>query len=337
VTQGVVGSLWALPAARRERIRQAAVVGWIGGMAPDLDVLIRSQTDTLLAIEYHRHFTHSLLFIPLGGLLVSLVLWPLFRKRLDFGLLYLFATLGYASHALLDACTSYGTYLLWPLSETRFAWNFVSVIDPLFSVPLLLLWAVHVWRRNRWALGLAWFWGAAYMSFAAVQNHRAESALAAWAEDEQLRVERLVAKPGFANILLWRGLVDDGERFHLVAIRALPGSETRFWPGGAVDRFARPALPDDARLVRDLDRFEHFSSRWLFRYPSYDEDGQWFVGDFRYAIDPGAQRPLWGVLFDPSRPQTRARYTTPRTVTEEDRSAFFHRLRGEDPPILSNP
>ncbi|MEN1727986.1 MAG: metal-dependent hydrolase, partial [Pseudomonadota bacterium] len=210
VTQGVVGSLWALPAAKREQIRQAALVGWIGGMAPDLDVLIRSSTDTLLFIEYHRHFTHSLFFIPLGALLVSLVLWPVFRKRLSFGLLYLFALLGYSSHALLDAATSYGTYLLWPLSETRFAWNFVSVIDPIFTVPLLLLWVIHVWRGQRWALGLAWFWGVVYMALAAVQNVRAESALSAWAEQQALTVERLVAKPAFANIILWRGLVDDG-------------------------------------------------------------------------------------------------------------------------------
>jgi len=336
VTQGVVGSLWALPAARREQIRQAALVGWIGGMAPDLDVLIRSSTDTLLAIEYHRHFSHSLFFIPLGGLVVSLVLWAVFRKRLSFGSLYLFATLGYASHALLDACTSYGTYLFWPLSETRFAWNFVSVIDPLFSIPLLVLFAIHLWRRKPWALVTAWLWGVVYLGLAWVQNTRAEAALATWAQDQELVIERLVAKPAFANIILWRGLVDDGDRFHLVAIRNLPGSRPQFWPGGAVSRFQRPELPADAQLSKDLSRFQHFSSDWLFRYRPYETDGNWFVGDLRYAIDPADQRPLWGVQFDPSRPESRARYTTPRTVTDDNRSAFFDRLLGRDPSIRNN-
>jgi inner membrane protein len=331
VTQGVVGSLWALPAARREQLRQAALVGWIGGMAPDLDVLIRSSTDTLLAIEYHRHFTHSLFFIPLGGLVVALVLWPLFRRRQSFARLTLFASLGYASHGLLDTCTSYGTYLLWPLSETRFAWNIVSVIDPLFSLPLLVLLAVHLWRRNRWALALAWAWGGIYLALAAYQNARAEAALAGWARSQDLAVERLVAKPAFANIILWRGLVDDGEQFHLVAIRTLPGGDARFWPGGSVPRYQPPALPAGAQLSRDLERFRHFSSDWLFRYRAYEADGERFVGDFRYAIDPASQRPLWGVAFDPQRPESRARYTTPRTVTDQDRSAFFARLRGRDP------
>ncbi|AKS42853.1 metal-dependent hydrolase [Wenzhouxiangella marina] len=330
MTQGVVGSLWALPAARRERLRLAAAVGWIGGMAPDLDVLIRSSTDTLLSIEYHRHFTHSLFFIPIGGLIVALVLWPLLRKRVDFGLLYLWATLGYASHGLLDACTSYGTYLLWPLAETRFAWNWISVIDPLFSGPLAVLLALFLWRRRRWALIAAWVWGLAYLGLGGLQNHRAEERLQVWADQQGLRVERLVAKPAFANLVLWRGLVDDGERYHLAALRMLPGEGERIWEGGSVRRFERPRLDADSRLERDLDRFEHFSSRWLFRYPDYDRDGRWFVGDFRYAIDPASQRPLWGIELDPDDPESRARYTTPRRVTESERTAFFQRLLGEE-------
>lgn len=330
ITQGLFGSLWALPAARRERLRQAALVGWIGGMAPDLDVLIRSSSDTLLAIEYHRHFTHSLWFIPIGGLFVALVLWPVMRKRVRFGPLYLWATLGYASHGLLDACTSYGTQLLWPLSDTRFAFNWVSVIDPLFSLPLALFVGLYVWRRRRTALVMAWGWALVYLALGAVQNQRAEAALAAWASDQGLSVERLVAKPAFANLLVWRGLIDDGQRFHLVAVRSLPGASTLLWPSGSVAAW-RPPPGQAGQLAHDLARFEHFSSRWLFRYPDYDEQAREFIGDFRYAIDPGSQRPLWGVLIDPGNAGSRARYTTPRRVTEDERAAFFSRLRGRDP------
>ena len=47
----------------------AALVGAVAGMTADLDVLIRSSADPLLNLEYHRHFSHSLLFVPLGALL----------------------------------------------------------------------------------------------------------------------------------------------------------------------------------------------------------------------------------------------------------------------------
>jgi len=326
VTQGVFGSLWALPAARREQMRLAAVSGWLAGMAPDLDVLIRSREDTLLYIEYHRHFTHSLTFIPVGALVVALVLWPVLRKRVTFGPLYLWCFLGYASHGLLDACTSYGTYLFWPFSDYRVAWNWISVIDPLYTLPLLALLAWAFWRRRRWAVAVAWAWMLIYMAFGALQNHRAEQVLVHWAERQDIAIERTVAKPAFANLVLWRALVDDGEHFHLVAIRNAPGSETRLWSGGSVESFDPDPFDPDSRLGDDLRRFEHFSSNWLFRYPDYDADGEWFVGDFRYAIDPASQRPLWGVMFDADEPDGHARYTTPRRVVEQERTAFLDRL-----------
>ncbi len=331
VTQGVFGSLWALPAARREQMRSAAVAGWLGGMAPDLDVLIRSSEDTLLAIEYHRHFTHSLTFIPIGSLAVALALWPFFRKRFSFGLLYLWCFLGYASHGLLDACTSYGTYLFWPFSDTRVAFNWISVVDPLYTVPLLILLGVGVWRKRHWAIAVAWGWMLVYMGLGAIQNQRAEQVLEEWADDQDIAVERAVAKPAFANLVLWRAMVDDGEQFHLIAIRNLPGSRNRVWSGGSVPRFDRQDFDPDSRLGHDLERFDHFSSEWLFRFPAYDSEDEWFVGDFRYAIDPASQRPLWGITFDPNDPDAPARYTTPRRVLEEEREAFFDRLLGREP------
>ena len=99
----------------------ALFIGALAGMAPDLDVFIHSATDPLLFLEFHRQFTHSLVFIPFGALLCSLVFYPLMHLRwiqnkwpaakLSFSQTYLFSFLGYATHGLLDACTSYGTQL----------------------------------------------------------------------------------------------------------------------------------------------------------------------------------------------------------------------------------
>jgi len=327
-TQGIVGSLWAQPGARRPRKRQAAVAGGLAGMAPDLDTLIRSSEDTLLHIEYHRHFTHALAFIPVGALIVAMALWPFLRHRAPFGLLYTWCILGYASHGLLDACTSYGVYLFWPLSDQRVTWNWISVIDPLFTAPLLLLLGVAVWRRSSAAavVGLAWM--ISYMALAALQHYRAESVLHDWAQQENIVIERSVAKPSFANLVLWRGVVDDGERFHLLAIRNLPGSEIRVWPGGAVEPFDPGRFAVDTRLGRDVRRFDHFSSGWSFRYSPYDRGESWFIGDFRYAIDPASQRPLWGIRFDPGAPDHRATYATPRRVTNDERAGYLARLLG---------
>ena len=108
----------------------ALVIGALAGMAPDLDVLIRSTENPILFLEFHRQFTHSLIFIPFGALICALVFYSVlssgwFKKqwptaRLSFIQVYLFSFLGYATHGLLDACTSYGTQLFWPFSTERF-------------------------------------------------------------------------------------------------------------------------------------------------------------------------------------------------------------------------
>ncbi|MDT8437736.1 MAG: metal-dependent hydrolase [Wenzhouxiangellaceae bacterium] len=111
VTQALASGLFAQAGVARSRVRPAAVIGAVAGMAPDLDVLIRSPSDSLLAIEYHRHFTHAFSFVPVIALAVSLLLWPLVRRwRPDIGYaqVYLWALLGALSHGLLDALTSYG-------------------------------------------------------------------------------------------------------------------------------------------------------------------------------------------------------------------------------------
>lgn len=94
--------------ARQQDVRLAAGIGFFAGIAADMDILIQSENDPLLNIEFHRHFTHSLFFVPLGALLVALVLWPFFRKYLPFLRLYLFTFFG-----ILPEWCSGCIYQLW--------------------------------------------------------------------------------------------------------------------------------------------------------------------------------------------------------------------------------
>ena len=66
LTQGLVGGVLAQSLARKNERKIATLVGVVAGLLADADILIRSSSDPLLNIEYHRHFTHSLVFIPVG-------------------------------------------------------------------------------------------------------------------------------------------------------------------------------------------------------------------------------------------------------------------------------
>jgi len=169
LTQGALGAALPQALSNNKKLWLIGLLGFLSGMAPDLDIFIRSQEDPLLFLEYHRQFTHSLIFIPFGGLICATILYWLIGKRnqLTFGETWVYCTLGYATHGLLDACTSYGTLLLWPFSNERLTWNNISIIDPLFTIPILGLivataktskfssTAIHVGRREAMIAGVS--------------------------------------------------------------------------------------------------------------------------------------------------------------------------------------
>ena len=84
ISQGTVGAVFAQTISSKKNIAKITVIGCLAGMAPDLDVFIQSREDPILFLEYHRQFTHSLIFIPFGSLLLSLVIFPFFKKSISF-------------------------------------------------------------------------------------------------------------------------------------------------------------------------------------------------------------------------------------------------------------
>lgn len=298
VTQGVLGaSASQLVATRREKL-VAAILGGLSGMAADLDVLIRSPNDPLFALEYHRHFTHALVFIPIGALICAVV-YRLIAKRfvkntsLSFTRTYLFCFAGYATHALLDACTTYGTQLLWPFSNMRVAWNSVSVIDPLFTLPLLVITWVAVVKRSN---GVAWLgacYALSYLSLGLVQNHRAEILAGNLAMSRGHQASNLGVKPSFGNILVWKSVYEFQGRYYVDAIRV--GIAGKIYQGESIAKLDRsvhfPWLEVDSQQAKDVERFRWFSNQHLGVDPTNPNR----IIDVRYSAVPNRIDPLWGI------------------------------------------
>src|SRR5690606_27089503 len=110
ISQGALGAAATLSIWGKNARLSPAVVGWLGAlsaMAPDLDILIRSANDSFLAVEYHRHFTHSLVFVPIGAA-IALLPWLARRDiRSNLRLAYWVSLIGYLTHAPLDCTTTY--------------------------------------------------------------------------------------------------------------------------------------------------------------------------------------------------------------------------------------
>lgn len=299
VTQGTLGAALPQSVAHPHKIGLAMLCGIAGGMAPDLDVVIRSATDPLLFLEYHRQFTHSLIFIPFGAALVALVLWGVVGKwrDWDFREIYLFAGLGYATHALLDACTSYGTLLFWPFSDQRFAWNNVSIIDPLLTVPLIALVLTSRLSHRRWPAVLGMFWAIGYLSIGVVARDAAQEVGQQIAESRGHTPTVIEAKPSFANLLLWKTIYRQDEHYYVDAVRL--GAEPVVYQGAVVAALDLnrdfPWLDQNSLQARDIERFRWFSMGYIAADPDFENR----IMDIRYSLLPNEIRPLWSIQLNP--------------------------------------
>ncbi len=326
LSQGLLGAGLAQSCARRSTLVAATLAGLVGGVLADVDILIRSEHDPLLNLAFHRDLTHWLVFIPLGGLIAALLAWPLLRRRLRFKQLYLFATLGYATHALLDACTSYGTHLLEPFSEARIAWNVVSVIDPVVTLLLLAGVGLALWRHSPWPARAGILLMLCYFGLGWVQRERAAEQVERLAAARGHVIERLEVKPTLGNILLWRTLYRSGDEYHVAAVRI--GRESRVYPGGSLPALdpteAVPELDRDSLLYRDILRFARFSDGLLVAHPDYPQ----VIGDLRYSMLPDSLAPLWGIEVDPAQPRRHAPLRHFRSTDPALRQRFVDLLRG---------
>ena len=144
VTQTVLGA--SIGAAMRPRLGTGAVVlGGICGAVPDLDMVMLLAGPWAM-LEYHRAATHSLLVLTAAAPAFAWLGYR-FTARKDFLGWTCLAWLALVTHTLLDWCTSYGTLLWWPLTQRRYAIDSVSVIDPLYTLPLLAATIYALWPR----------------------------------------------------------------------------------------------------------------------------------------------------------------------------------------------
>ncbi|HUJ71307.1 MAG TPA: metal-dependent hydrolase [Verrucomicrobiae bacterium] len=177
---------------------------------PDVDVLLGFfGNETLL--RWHRSFTHSALLLPFWALLVAGAFAAVSNGK-SIRLLYAAAAAAIASHLVLDWLTNYGTELLWPLMDTRFALDWVFIVDVyVWAILGVGLIACIVTQRATVARATLVVVGAFFVfcgSSRAVALHRARESAPPLA--------RVDAFPQPMDPLRWTILRDDGATIHWI-------------------------------------------------------------------------------------------------------------------------
>ena len=317
LTQGVIGAALPQSIGNKKSLGIIGILGFLSGLAPDLDVFIRSESDPILFLEFHRQFTHSLIFIPFGGLICALVLHFLISKRfkIRFKDTWIYSTLGYATHGLLDACTSYGTLLFWPFSQTRIAWNNISIIDPLFTLPLLILIVIAGLKQKRIFAVIAILWAVFYLSLGVYQKNEAIKVSKTIAKSRGHDASRINVKPSIGNILLWKSIYETQDKFYIDAVRL--GWSPKIFNGESIDKIniqsAFPWLMLESQQAKDIKRFNWFSNGYIAINPKNKNQ----IIDIRYSELPNEIGGLWGIEISKEKGNNNhVEYITNRTMSK---------------------
>jgi inner membrane protein len=307
ITQNLLGAVAGHAAFGRPRDRGglgrvALLAGAAGGAVPDFDFLLRRFADPAMPWELHRHFTHALWFIPIGGLLAALPFLLVPRCRRRFGLVYATTTIACATHAPLDNLTSYGTHILWPFLSGRTSWDAMSIVDPVFSGLLALAILVALIRGQPRATRVAMSLALAYVAFGFAQHGRAESAQRAIARERGHAVENARTMPTLGNVIVFRSLYEADGRIWADAIRVPLFGPPGVRAGSSRPRFTEADLPPGASdRARDVFRgLDAFADGFVAVVdPPFTAGASGLVlGDMRISMETDGFRPLWGIRMD---------------------------------------
>lgn len=196
------------PGAPRPLAR--SVAGGVAAAFPDIDFVL-GYVSPVVYLEQHRGVTHSLLLLPAWALLVAWLCALATRDSRGFAHWYGVCALGLASHIVLDLITSFGTMVLAPWSNARFALGTTFIIDLWFSGIIVAgLAAALIWRHTRVPAVAASLVLAGYVGVQAVAKAQAERFAQSYAHAQGLADARVDALPRPVSPFNWTLFVTSG-------------------------------------------------------------------------------------------------------------------------------
>jgi inner membrane protein len=282
----------------------AAPILMLAANAPDIDI-VAAAGGSISYLHYHRHLTHSLIAMPVLAILTVLLVRFAGRKPVRWLGAFAVATIGLASHLLLDLMNAYGVRLLLPFSADWLRLDIASVVDLWIWVACLLavagpflsrLVGLEIGAKNarprhhgRGFAIAALVFVLVYESGRGALHARAVASLEAREYQGAVPV-RTAALPDPVNPFRWRGLVETAE-FYAVADVNLNGEFNpsraavfgKTEPNSAIDAARR------TETFREFLRFSQFPF-WRVSPSSAREDAtvvEAFDMRFGSPRDPG--------------------------------------------------
>jgi inner membrane protein len=291
LTHSLVGLMLARAAgSERDKYLPSTLV--IAANIPDMDV-VAGLGGALDYLQYHRSYTHALVFAPVMALLPPLILWAAVRARMSLRV-YLLSLLGVLSHLALDWTNAYGIRLFLPFSSRWLRLDMTDIVDPWILVVLLLavaapalsrLVSAEIGARSGPGPQRGWAWFAllvvlAYEGSRFAAHDRALGVMGARLFNGAIP-QRLTALPDRFSPFRWRGIAECEQFVSIVPVdlnRAFdPSAGPIFYPAGS-----SPAI-DAARRTRPFQVFGQFSQLQFWKVTPLPEASRVELIDLRFG------------------------------------------------------
>jgi inner membrane protein len=270
---------------RRTAMWKAAAWGAVAGTLPDLDVLI-DYGDPVLNMVQHRAETHAPFWLTLFSLPFAAAVARLHGEWAQWKRWWLALWAVLVTHPLLDAFTVYGTQLGLPFTDHPFGVGSVFIIDPAYTLPLLIGTGIALatsrnggsLRANAAGLVLS----TAYLAWGVAAQAHVQRVAAETLAAQGVTAERVLVTPTAFNSVAWRVVVmrpdDYLEGFYSLFDARRTIAFDRFDRGAALEAELR-----EQHRVEALDRIAAFSKGF---YALRQDGRRVLLSDLRMGQEP---------------------------------------------------
>ncbi|WP_339655174.1 metal-dependent hydrolase [uncultured Maribacter sp.] len=281
LTQIVLGAAVGEAVLGRKVGNKAMLFGAIAGTIPDLDVLTRYIMDTVTATEWHRGFSHSIFFSILFAPVFGWLVWKLNSKEdaswKDWSWLMFW---GLFTHPVLDAFTTWGTQLFWPF-KTRLAFQSVFVIDPLYTVPFIIL-LILAFFQKRTSLKRARFIklglliSSSYLLLTVVLKGIAFGKFEKALEVQGIAYNQMNTRPAPLNTILWMANIETEEAYLM--------GDYSFFDSKSIAFKSYPKNHELLGSLKSHDKIKRLIQITEGWYTISEKNGQLYFNDLRFGL-----------------------------------------------------
>lgn len=331
VTHAALGIAAAETILGKKAPGRAALAGLLAGIMPDFDLFPAMMSGPLERLSIHRGFTHSIIF----ALIMAPILGYLFSRRSgdtskpgpgSWSFLIFAAIM---SHIIIDCFTTYGTMVFFPFSHYRVAFSTISIVDLIFTIPLIVAISGFLLTRKNIRLGRAILFAgmtvsAVYLTGMILVKQHVETVFENELNRQGAAHTRIFTTPTILAGFLWVGTAE-GDRVYYTA------SHSIFDRGTSINFSTVKKNHDLIEYIKEEEPIKKLIWFTDGLYSIEPGEGSLVLNDLRYGTFfsvTGKGRPLNSFIISTGKPiriTTRHRHPINRDVL----AALLRRMSGE--------